>query len=223
MKERIRELVLALGADLCGLANIDRFADAPEGFHPLDVYADCRSVAVFAKRLPRALARVRPQIAYNRATDICLGELDRIANAAALAIEDLGVNAVPIPADSPYDYWNAQELEGRGILSIRHCARLAGLGSMGKNTLIINERYGNRLGFGVILLDADLPSDPAARELCIPGCRICIDSCPQNALDGGTANQKRCRPHTYSTNARGFSLCNCNTCRTVCPRADGVG
>lgn len=37
MKEQIREIVLSYGADLCGFADIDRFSNAPDGFHPANI------------------------------------------------------------------------------------------------------------------------------------------------------------------------------------------
>ena len=38
--------------DLFGIASVDRFYQAPKGFHPKDIYAKTRSVFVFAMRLP---------------------------------------------------------------------------------------------------------------------------------------------------------------------------
>ncbi len=36
--------MFALGADLCGIASIDRFANAPKGYHPLDVFPACLQI-----------------------------------------------------------------------------------------------------------------------------------------------------------------------------------
>lgn len=222
MKDQIKATITALGADLCGVAGIERFHDAPPGFHPCDLYSGCKSVIVFAKRLPSGMATVNPRIIYNNVTDQSLKELDRISYLGGLAIEKLGGIAVPLPSDGPYDFWDSERLEGRGILSIRHAALLAGIGSMGKNTLIINAQFGNMINLGAILTNLELPSDPLAEDLCIKNCRLCLDNCPQHALDGQTVNQKLCRPYTYGTNARGFSVCQCNRCRIICPRAYGM-
>lgn len=221
MEEKIKKIFEGLGADLYGIANIERFANAPAGFHPKDIYEDCKSVIVFAKRMPKGLAYVNPRIAYIRATDINLNEIDCISFAASIQIENLGGFAVPLPSDSPYEYWDSDNMEGRGILSMRHAAVLAGLGSMGKNTLVINDKYGNMINIGAVLTDLDLESDPLSQEACIPKCHICIDNCPQKALDGVTAKQKLCREFTYTTNKRGFGVCNCNKCRVNCPNAFG--
>ena len=221
LKQKIKEILRELGADVCGIAHVERFENAPAGFHPADIYKDCKSVVVFARNMPKGLAYVSPRIAYAKATDISLAELDKISYLASVEIEKLGAVAVPLPSDSPYDYWDEENMEGRGLLSMRHAAVLAGIGSMGKNNLIINQKYGNMINIGAVLTNLDLESDPFAEELCIAGCRLCLDNCPQKALNGVTVNQKRCREFTYSSNKKGFGVCNCNQCRIICPRAFG--
>jgi epoxyqueuosine reductase len=222
MEEKIREILKKFGADDCGIANVERFANAPAGFHPRDVYKECKSVIVFAKCMPKGLAFVSPRISYIRATDSNLNELDRIGLLASVEIEKSGAIAVPIPCDSPYEYWDSEKLEGRGILSMRHAAQLSGLGSMGKSTLIISKKFGTMLNFGAILTNLDLKSDPLSEEICLANCCICIDNCPQKALNGLTVNQKLCREYTYTQNKRGFQVCNCNKCRVGCPGAFGM-
>lgn len=223
MKEQIKSIVLNLGADVCGIASIDRFEAAPKGFHPTDIYAGCKSVIAFGKHYPNGLMHVSPRIVYNRMMyDINGLEIDRIAYFAALEIEKLGAIAVPVPSDSPYEFWDAERQEGRGILSMRHLGALAGIGALGKNTLLLNKDYGNTLGLGAILTDLELPSDALAEPVCIEGCRLCLENCPSKALNGQTTDQSRCRPNTYTTNARGFAIVECNTCRTICPRRFGM-
>jgi epoxyqueuosine reductase QueG len=221
-EKQIKRIILNKGADLCGIANIDRFTDTPQGFHPLDIYKECKSVIILAKRLPKGLAFVNPRIVYNHANDLNKCEVDRITYEASIVIEQLGCVTVPLPCDSPYEYWEKENLTGKGLLSMRHAAVLAGLGSLGKNTLFISKLYGNFLTLGAILTDMDLQSDPLSEELCVENCHLCLDNCPTKALDGKTVNQKLCRPHTYSTNDRGFDVVNCNKCRTVCPRKFGI-
>jgi anti-sigma28 factor (negative regulator of flagellin synthesis) len=56
----------------------------------------------------------------------------------------------------------------------RHAGRTR---EYGKNTLVINEKYGNRIAFGAVLTDALVPSDPLSKRLCPENCRKCIESC----------------------------------------------
>ena len=51
-ENEIKSTALELGADICGIAPVDRFSSAPKGFQPRDIYSDCESVLVFAKKLP---------------------------------------------------------------------------------------------------------------------------------------------------------------------------
>lgn len=218
MKDKIKEIVRSLGADVCGIANIERFEQAPEGFCPTDIFAQCKSVLVFGLALPKGLAKIESKLIYGHFNYGVCPQVDLIALHAAKMIEErFGGYAVPLPSDGPYDYWDSEKMEGRGLISLKHAAVAAGLGRLGKSTLLLNSAYGNMLVLGAILTDLDLPSDPLAESICIENCRLCMENCPTQALDGISANQKNCRPNTYGTNARGFSTVNCNKCRTVCP------
>lgn len=218
LKERIRQQVLALGADVCGFAEAAAFAGAPEGFRPGDIFSETRTAVVFGLAIPEGTLRVSPRIVYGHFNGMGPDMVDAIAYRTALWLErTYDVLAVPLPADAPVDCWNPETLTARGLMSMKHAAVLAGLGTLGKNTLLLNKTYGNRLTVGLLLTDLALPGDPPADEVCIPGCRKCLDSCPAHALDGVSANQTLCRPNAYGTNDRGLSVCTCNTCRTVCP------
>ncbi|MDR2499355.1 MAG: hypothetical protein LBD28_07940 [Tannerellaceae bacterium] len=218
MKEEIRELITLFGANICGFAGLDRIDNSPVGFHPKDIFPDCQSVIAFGIALPNGLAKVSPRLIYGYYNNLSVTETDRIALKAAKRLEDdYHCIAVPMPCDVPYEYWDLDTMEGRGLLSIRHIAVAAGLGTIGKNTLLLNRRFGNRLTLGAILTDLKLTSDSLSLSVCIEKCRKCIDSCPVNAIKNGAVNQKLCRAYTYGKTERGFDTVNCNRCRTICP------
>lgn len=216
----IKAFLAGRGASVAGVAAIERFAAAPAGFHPHDVMAGCRAVVVFGIALPRALLRSERRITYLKAMLEALAELDRLSLLAAIEIERHGGEAMPLPSDSPEEYWDEATKTAKGIISMKHAGELAGLGHIGKNTLLNNPRYGNRLMLGAVLTTLELPSDPLSEGfVCPPDCRICLDNCPQQALDGITLDQSRCRKLVYGTDALGRAVCNCNRCRTLCPQA----
>jgi epoxyqueuosine reductase len=222
MENRIKEILRSLGADDCKIASIDRFDAAPDGFNPKDIYADCKSVIVFIRRIPKGLSYVNPRIVYHHASDINVSKIDDISFQASLNIEEeFAAIAVPIPCDGPYEYWDAENKVGKGLISMRHAAKLSGLGSIGKNTLLVNRKFGNMINIGLLLTNLDLESDDLEEDLCIEGCNKCIENCPSKALDGIGVSQKLCREHTYANNGRGFSVVNCNRCRIHCPLAFG--
>lgn len=222
MENEIKQIFIDLGADLCGIASIDRFDNSPEGFHPKDLYEACNAVIVFAKRLPRGIGSVSPRILYNTVKDTNIQILDHISYSACLEMEKHNCIAVPVPSDSPYEYWDAENKEGKGVLSMRHAAQLAGLGTIGKNSLLTNSKYGNMIQIGAVLTNEKLKSDPLAESVCGENCKLCVEKCPQHAISNMKVNQKLCREYSFENNLRGFSVCNCNTCRTVCPNAFGI-
>ena len=56
--EKTKKKLVQKGADICGIASINRFDDAPKGFHPCDIFPDCRSVIVFASHFPLSTAMI---------------------------------------------------------------------------------------------------------------------------------------------------------------------
>ena len=219
----VKSIATDLGADLCGIAPVDRFSGAPAGFHPKDIFGDCRSVLVFARRLPSGSLFALSCIPYTYFNRLITTEVEGLTLDLSRKLEVIGIGSVPVPSDDPSEYWESDRSYARGILSLRHAGWLAGLGVLGRNTLLINDRLGNMMQLGALLLDIDLEGDPiAAFQACTKACRLCIDSCPQSALDGKTVDQKACRPLSNYKNERGFLLKKCWECRRVCPNHGGI-
>jgi len=223
MEKYIKEFALSLGADVCGIGSIDRFANAPTGFSPKDIFPECKSVVAVGIALPKGLYEVPSRLIYGHFNGQVCGTLDALSFALAKEMEQkFSCRAVPIPCDAPNEYWDAENMTAKGLISMKHTAAACGLGSIGKSSLLINPQFGNRLTVGAVLTDIELLPDPIQPELCIPGCSQCIDSCPVRAIHEGRVDQKLCRPNTYGKTARGFDTVDCNRCRTVCPLRNGI-
>jgi len=219
----VKRRLVQYGADICGVAPVGRFVDAPKGFHPSDIYPDCRSVVVFASRFPVSALQAKSHVPYTLVRNKMVEKVDWISFNVSGELEREGVVSVPIPSADPYEYWDTDRNHGRGILSLKHAGVLAGLGVLGKNTLLINEKFGNMIWLGAVLVSVDLEPDPTASyEGCISGCTVCIDSCPQHALDGITIDQKLCREHSNSYTRGGGLILSCNICRRICPYRERI-
>jgi epoxyqueuosine reductase len=213
----IKNLSISIGAEKCGIASADRFSKAPDGFRPYDIYAGCKSVIVFLIQMPTEIIMASNPVPYSHTASLIYSKLDNIGLAVCKEIQNNGDHAVPVPSDVPYLYWDSVNRHGMGILSLRHAGQLAGLGILGRNNLLINPDLGNMVYIGAILTDFELEPDPLIENIACPvKCRICLDSCPQNALDGRTVNQKLCREVSGLKNDRGFDIYGCNVCRKVC-------
>jgi len=73
-----------------------------------------------------------------------------------------------------------------GPVQERVLAKYAGLGWLGKNTLLLNQMLGSFFFLGVILTTLDLEPSLGANELPPPdlcgSCRRCLDACPTQAF-----------------------------------------
>jgi epoxyqueuosine reductase len=145
--------------------------------------------------------------------------MDSLTLNLSLELEARGYLSVPIPSSEPYEYWDKERRHGRGIISLKHSAQLAGLGRIGKNTLLINEKFGNRLWLGAIISSAEIEPDEPTKNFCPDSCHICLDNCPQKALDGVSIVQDKCREICFSSTEGGGWLIECNLCRIQCPFA----
>ena len=218
----IKELAKELGADLCGIASIDRFKDSPTGFHPTDVYRNTNSVISIACRIPESSMNIASPYPYTAIENIVSARISQIALSLTLYLEKNGYHALLIPSD-PYDYWDAETLTGKGILSLKHLGYKAGIGTIGKNSLLCNNEYGNLIKLGAVITDAVLAADPiVTANLCKDTCTLCIESCPVGAIGlNKEVSQEKCREFSEVNNKRGIEIYACHACRSVCPNRNG--
>ena len=222
-QHEIKQIVINNGADLFGVAPVNRFENAPKGFHPVDIYKKTKSVIVFAKRIPSETLYAESCVPFTHINTLAMQAVDLMTFHISAEFETIGIKNVIIPTDDPYEFWDDENKTGRAILSLRHTGYLAGLGVIGRNNLLVNEYFGNMIQIGALLTDTEIePSPLADYKTCADNCRICIDTCPVKALDGTTVNQKLCRPLSVYKNEKGYILKKCYNCRKNCPLTLGL-
>jgi len=220
--QQVKKRLADMGAELVGIAGIDRFDGAPEGFHPSDVFPACRSVIVFAKRFLRATIECNTTVPYTIVRNLLSTMMDEMAIRFCTEMEEKGVAAVPTGTNGP-TMFDTRTNRFRNVVSAKHCAQAAGLGTIGKNTLLITPKFGNMVWLSVILTEAELEADPLVeKNLCPQGCRLCLDACPVSALGDPAMKQKDCWNYAFGGVDGGEFIIRCNRCRTICPMRFGA-
>jgi epoxyqueuosine reductase QueG len=216
--DKLKQYALDNGADLVGVAPIERFGGAPQGHRPEDILPGARAVVACARRIPEG-ALDGPATVYHRAMEVIYAQLDLLAGRVALFLEAEGGRATPVPADEPYRYWEPENSYGRGDLSHKHAAQAAGLGRLGKNSLLITRQFGNRVHLVSVVTDVDLEPDPVLDwDPCPERCTLCLRACPAGALSGDQqVKQALCRQVMMERLPKGTVIENCRACRRVCP------
>jgi len=114
-----------------------------------------------------------------------------------------------------------------GPIIERVFAKYAGVGWIGKNTCIINQKKGSWLFLGVILTSLELAPDIPAADRC-GTCTRCIDACPTDALLGPyqldsnkciaylTIEKRGSIPEELRA-GMGRHIFGCDICQDVCP------
>ncbi|WP_028486341.1 tRNA epoxyqueuosine(34) reductase QueG [Thiomicrorhabdus chilensis] len=110
----------------------------------------------------------------------------------------------------------------------RPLAQKAGLGFIGKNSLIIHPRAGSWFFLGELYTNLPLESDsPFEKQGCGP-CTACIDECPTQAIvDNAVVDSRKCISYLTIEHAgaipvelrskMGNRIYGCDDCQLVCP------
>ena len=204
--EWIVERAKAQGFDLCGVVRAEKFAELglarewvdrgyagemkyltdPRRTDPLSVMSGLRSVIVCAlnynSSAPRSVDAFRQEGAEPH------GWISRYAwgqdyhEVLRQKLQSLA-NSLSERFTEPHE---ARIYSDTGPLNERIFAKHAGLGWLGKNTLLLNAKLGSWFFLGAILTTLDIPPTLGPAEAPPPdlcgSCTKCIDACPTGAL-----------------------------------------
>ena len=100
----------------------------------------------------------------------------------------------------------------------------AGLGWIGKNTLLLNRKYGSFQALGAIITDADLSEENEMEQNLCGSCTACMDQCPSAALTPQKLDRSRCISNLLEEDdmpdfiqSVPYYFFECDICQEACP------
>ncbi|MGQ9732440.1 MAG: hypothetical protein ACUVX8_14360 [Candidatus Zipacnadales bacterium] len=210
LSEQVKDYAKRCGADIVGIASMDRFEGAPKQMDPRYIFPDATAMIVMGFRILRGTLRGIEEgtfyVAYagmGYAGINWIYQPMTIWNLAKM-LEDEGYEAVPIPNCFPWTNTDSsgQHPELTGLpresfsrpldpdkpapdvfIHLRIAAFCAGLGEIGYSKMFLSPQFGPRQRLACILTDAPLEPDPLYEgpQLC-DRCKLCAQDCTGQAI-----------------------------------------
>ncbi len=217
----LAEMKKKLDVDLLGVASVEKSGSKELKERATALLPGAKSVVVFGKEIFKEVVSVlepSKEVGEGEAGEFFGPHSDYLNSRLTKAVYDLagllrkeGYRVFPLPAaGGPLDQRRLVAL-----FSYKHAAELAGLGTMGRHTILITPEFGPRVRLACLLTDAEMePSPSGAKDYCV-NCDACIRACPAKAL------QVPEKGKTYSINPfacrtyRGTGL-TCTVCMKAC-------
>lgn len=220
-KDSLQEMKKKLDAELLGVISINASTPKELKERASSLLPDVKSVVVVGKEIYReVVALLRPSKETGDAepgellgphSDYLNGRLNKAIYDLAGFFRKEGYRSLPLPAAGcPTD-----QRFLKAILSYKHAAQFAGLGTIGRHSLLITPEFGPRVRLACLLTEAPSDTSPLTpKDYCID-CDACIQECPARALQvprqGETYSMNKFACRTY----RQAGL-TCGVCMKTC-------
>lgn len=202
----VKKTAKQAGADLVGIASIDRFEHAPADVHPRSIFSHTRSVVAIGCRMVRGALKTVEEghywQAYNCDSYQYLNEIlaPHILRKIVLLLEDHHYTAVPI--HNPFSAHVGRPVypggpRPDGMVSLRVVGCVAGLGELGLSKLLLTPQFGPRQRVFAVLTDAELEQDPLLTEPVCDECGACVRGCPAEAIPRERSVEVRVGDHVF--------------------------
>jgi len=215
-ERNLRELARGEGIDVFGVAAVGQLWEDQIYLEPKESFRHLAYGIVMGHRLSKSVLESivdGPTLIYKHHYQRVNLLLDRAALRVAGEIQSWGYDALPIAASQLIDW---ERLLGH--LSHRSVGALAGIGWIGRSTLLVHPDFGAQVRYVTVLTDLPLA---VARPLQMDcgECRKCVEICPAKAISERKDDFQRqaCyRKLQEFERMKGIGVHICGLCVRVC-------
>jgi epoxyqueuosine reductase QueG len=221
--EFLKEMKTKLDVDMIGVASIEKWRELQD--RAVQFLPTAKSVIVFAKETykevvsllgsSREVGAAELGEVFTVQANYIYSRLNRAVHEFAQLFHQEGYRSIPLCAVPGFI---TDQRFVSSLFSYKHAAELAGLGTIGRHSLLITREFGPRVRLACLLTDAPVDETPRMKHDCCTQCNACIDVCPAQAIqepkDGQsyTINRFACRAYRQAGLV-------CSVCVKAC---DGV-
>ncbi len=222
LSTQFKEFAAKAGADLVGIASMDRFADFPAEHSPASIAPEARSVIAIGRRITRGTLRGNEEgTNFNTFNSFGYHWLDTEFVAMTTFecvewLEDQRYEATPLFGFPPEAYPQGIAVRPGAPApnvypNFSYVAVACGLGEIGVNGELLTPEFGPRQRIQLILTDAPLDPDPIFEGTICQRCMACAKSCPLGAVDMTAFDELTIAGKTMSVAKIDYS--KCATCK----------
>lgn len=207
--KKVKEYAKKCGADIVGIASMDRFEGAPKQMDPRYIFPDAKTMIVMGFRIFRGCLRgIEEGTFFSAYSGMGYAGINVVYQPVVLwnfckMLEDEGYEAVPIPNSFP---WNGAVTSGQNpeetgklkkdwsrpvspekpapdvFIQLRIAAVAAGLGEIGYSKMFLSPEFGPRQRLAGVITDAPLKPDPLFEGKICDRCMMCVKDCSVQAI-----------------------------------------
>ena len=242
LSKRIKDFALSIGFDLIGIAASKKLTDHKEvidNWLSAGMNADMQFISADIDK------RTDPGLLFNGAKSVVVAGINYFPS------QKQGDDGMPVISKYVYgkdyhivlgeklnlllEFITSCEPGAKGRICVdsapileKAWAREAGLGWIGKNSILINKEKGSFIFLGEIVLNLDLQYNKTFSEDFCGDCTLCLKACPTDAINENRTNDARkCIswitvenknpiPCEYAGRMKG-RIFGCDICQDICP------
>lgn len=221
----LQEMKENLDIDMIGVASIKTSSELKD--RAVQFLPTVKSVIVFAKETYKeVVSLVEPSKESGEAergevltvhANYIYGRLNRAVHEFAHLFHQEGYHSIPLCASPGFI---TDQRFVKSLFSYKHAAELAGLGTIGRNSLLITPEFGPRVRLACLLTDAPINETPRMKKDYCTQCNACIRVCPAQAIQEPQSGQSYVI-NRFACRAYRQAGLVCSVCLKVCDEVTG--
>jgi epoxyqueuosine reductase QueG len=191
----MKQTGLDAGADIVGVADVEVLRQLSSDNDAERFMRGASRIVVAAVADPPGLSKAHDMSTYSAMALTSYMRADAAARTMMSFLRRKDMDAHLLTPTAPFVVDAGGKLAKN--ISLKHAAVAAGIGVMGRHTLLVTEKYGPRVRLAAFITRANLEADAPLNEALCSECGACGVACPSGAIVSGGFDANRCAAYMF--------------------------